>query len=423
MADNYIYSDYNVTPNYAKKKNIVTQYNVGNNAINPLGFQDLSYKVINKNQNNKHNYLSYNYNNKQYTQPYIESTPKQNKVQYINYDTYATTKTPNAKVYHNHIYQFPESPQIISPKQQLYNNNVAYINQPVNIITQNKNIQTHELYQPHQQQIKQKINNKNIILQTNPQIAQNKIPKNVPNKNQQIQPNIVQNVQNPILNPQVPNMLNPPSSNFTHKVQYSTMTNKTENLNQGPISYQKYIPILNQKKNTAPLNIPYDKNDSHFVTQPIYKTNKQANKLPQNVNQAIPNQNIQALNNGIINQKNQVVEPPKYNLFSSPTMKSEKLSNSEKEKLINPNEINILNSIKNNNTINENEVPMEIKKPESIMNSDLKYKAVTINSSNNEMNNGIADYDSNLSHLPTIQSIMKGKGDPLPPVRKGKYDI
>ena len=34
---------------------------------------------------------------------------------------------------------------------------------------------------------------------------------------------------------------------------------------------------------------------------------------------------------------------------------------------------------------------------------------------------GISDYDANLSHLPTIGSIMKGNSEPLPPSKNKKY--
>ena len=74
----------------------------------------------------------------------------------------------------------------------------------------------------------------------------------------------------------------------------------------------------------------------------------------------------------------------------------------------------------NNSGVKES--PMEEKKPEKAFPEDI----IEVNNKNNITQksiteSGISDFTDNMDHLPTINSIMKGNAEPLPPSKKKKY--
>ena len=71
---------------------------------------------------------------------------------------------------------------------------------------------------------------------------------------------------------------------------------------------------------------------------------------------------------------------------------------------------------------NENEVnkPIEGKIPEKTFSKNIENVEIKLNNEPLQQSTG-ADMDDNLDHLPTINSIMKGNAEPLPPSKKKKY--
>ena len=194
-----------------------------------------------------------------------------------------------------------------------------------------------------------------------------------------------------------------------------------QGLNPAQIHYQQYIN-QHQNINTNQINIEYNKNDEHFVNKPIYKDKKPikppvASQDPQKDPKAFDG--TKTLLKGTI-----PLEKSNQNAILAAKYMNSDLS------LINEEELNITQSglskkisvISNskNETVKEN--PMEEKKPEEAF-------PVDIIKENNQENvtqkpiteSGMSDIDSKLDHLPTINSIMKGKSEPLPPTKKNKY--
>ena len=65
---------------------------------------------------------------------------------------------------------------------------------------------------------------------------------------------------------------------------------------------------------------------------------------------------------------------------------------------------------------------MEEKTPEVALPNDLMENNSQHNITQKSItDSGISDFDANLSHLPTIGSIMKGNSEPLPPAKIKKY--
>ena len=64
---------------------------------------------------------------------------------------------------------------------------------------------------------------------------------------------------------------------------------------------------------------------------------------------------------------------------------------------------------------------MEEKKPEAALPNNILEENMNNNIQKSITESGISDFDSQLDHLPTINSIMKGNHPPLPPSKKKKY--
>ena len=74
----------------------------------------------------------------------------------------------------------------------------------------------------------------------------------------------------------------------------------------------------------------------------------------------------------------------------------------------------------NENFEKEREIPIEEKSPDqsNVDNLNIPNQSFPQQSRNQSQ---LADVDDNLDHLPTINSIMKGNSELLPPPRKKKY--
>ena len=358
---------------YSKNVKLI-QYNQTMNPLDPLGLQGMQYTVVNPS-----NYLNKNINSQNVNQAYS----KQVQVPVNQY------KLQN--IYSNNNVNPTHFQQIINPQVQPQQNQKI---QPQ--IQQNQKIQ--------------------------PQIQQN----------QKIQPQMQQKHQNHHQQPQTqakalvnqkPNNLQQQQINQNQKAQL-----QPQGKNPNELGYQKYAqryPLQNQNQK---INIDYNKNDQHFVNKPIYDMRKvPANPLkvqvPQNAQKQIkPVPQKPALGQKIGNNNNQKI-------YQNQAVLNNTKINNNKLSTIKEEEINIkqsglsgkISQISNkSNSIKES--PMEEKTPEATLPDNLMENSSQHNITQKSITeSGISDFDANLSHLPTIGSIMKGNSDLLPPTKKNKY--
>ena len=447
--------------------NPLYQYQTGNNIqLNTTGVynnQVLAYQIPNGqiDQNNKNiqqNQLIYVQNN---IQP-------QNKNAQINVQTAAQHHQHHQHHQNPQIqnvyqqYQQQQQPQIQTNKHQYqnYNPQIPQIQQIPQIpqvqvqqqqpqiqAKQNiQNIQNIQLQQQYQNQ-KQIQNMQNIQKMPYTQIPQvqnvQHAQQKLPQYQQKIQQNIPQQVQ-PLQQPQQP-------PQYQQKTPYQVLPKQpiNQNLNQNQnqqqpqtkvlpqnqnlnqIQYQQYIQNI-KNNNPNDIKIEYNKNDEHFVNKPIYQDKKTVpvpNPAPHQQPQIKTPTTPQIINNGNnnnnigVNQNLNVIETKK----KSGTEKiMEKYGDTNLSK-ITEEEIDIRQSgFSKISKLNSNEIvqetPIEEKKPETalpdnivdeISQKDITEKSIT--------ESGISDYEANMSHLPTINSIMKGISEPLPPSKKNKY--
>lgn len=193
------------------------------------------------------------------------------------------------------------------------------------------------------------------------------------------------------------------------------------------------------------IQIPYNQKDEHFVNRPIYPIRKSPSyplTIQPILNQQKQIKNItknQKLDKEIKNENNKINTNPKASLkqsgggISGSKISDKKLSKiqeieNEKEK---KNDVDI---IKSGLTLQKSQMSNKTNKLKESQNK-VKNNPETVLSDNNfeniSQNNTIqksisqsvnSDFDANLSHLPTIFSIMRGNSQPLPPMKINKYD-
>ena len=114
------------------------------------------------------------------------------------------------------------------------------------------------------------------------------------------------------------------------------------------------------------------------------------------------------------NFKIDFIEKEKEKKLQNDLVEEEKEKEKEKE-----NEKNVpkLDEPNNENEVNK---PIEGKIPEKTFSKDIENVEIKLNNEPLQQSTG-ADMDDNLDHLPTINSIMKGNAEPLPPSKKKKY--
>ena len=114
------------------------------------------------------------------------------------------------------------------------------------------------------------------------------------------------------------------------------------------------------------------------------------------------------------NFKIDFIEKEKENKLQNDLVEEEKEKEKEKE-----NEKNITKLDEQNNE-NEANKHIEGKIPEKTFSKDIENVEIKLNNEPLQQSTG-ADVDDNLDHLPTINNIMKGNAEPLPPSKKKKY--
>ena len=334
------------------------QYNPTVNPLDPLGLQGMQYTVANPS-----NYLNKNINSQNPNQAY----PKQAQAQINQYKL-----------------------------QNMYANNNVNPTQLQHIIQPQKQPQQNQKIQP---QIQQKHQHHHQQPQAQPKAVVNQKPNNIQQQ---------QKIQN-------------------QKVQTQPQGPKPNDL-----GYQKYAQRYPPPNQNQKVNIDYNKNDQHFVNKPIYDMRKvPANpmkvQVPQNGQKQVKTlpQNP-ALNKGAKignNYNNQNIPKKQVEALNNTKINNNKLS-TIKEEEINIKQSGLSNKISqiSNKTNSEKEFPMEEKKPEVALPNDLMENNSQHNITQKSITeSGISDYDANLSHLPTIGSIMKGNSEPLPPSKNKKY--
>ena len=334
------------------------QYNPTVNPLDPLGLQGMKYTVANPS-----NYLNKNINSQNVNQAYTKQAQAQ-------------------------INQYKQ--------QNIYANNNVNPTQFQHVIQPQAQIQQNQKIQP---QIQQKYNRQNQQPQAQAKALVNQKPNNVQqqqiNQNQKVQP-------------------------------------KTQGLKPNDLAYQKYAQRYPPQNQNQKINIEYNKNDQHFVNKPIYDMRKvPANpmrvQVPQNGQKQVKTlpQNP-ALNKGAKignNYNNQNIPKKQVEALNNTKINNNKLS-TIKEEEINIRQSGLSNKISqiSNKTNSVKEFPMEEKKPEVALPNDLMENNSQHNITQKSITeSGISDYDANLSHLPTIGSIMKGNSEPLPPSKNKKY--
>ena len=292
-------------------------------------------------------------------------------------------------------------------------------------------------------------------------------PQQKINLNQNLQQN-----EKKIINPQVKqqNQINPQNQPQT-QIKPQAHNNQNNKLQEQPNAQQKIIPQQNQPQlaqkemlginpaqyyyqnflqnnqipNQNKINIKYNKNDEHFVNKQIFPERKPIQKPISTANN--PNKPLKTLddtpnllngtlaieknsnNTKIINNNN----IKKLELSNTPhveTMYNKKLNPTHiipnlseiKEEEIDINQSGLSKKVSGLNNSDVKESPMEEKKPEMAFPEDF----IEDNNINNITQksiteSGISDITEKMDHLPTINSIMKGKSEPLPPSKKKKY--
>ena len=388
MSYQYLYSGIPMNQNYIQDLRLI-QYNANVNPFDPLGQQINQYIVMDPSH-----YVNKSYNIQNDNQVY--SKQLQSNQQMNIYQNQNGRQTIPFHI-HNHFNQ----PQI-------------QINQNIpQQIYFKKNIQTFQ----EQKQIKPEIPSQH---------------------NQKTQPLILQKPptqQNLIINskqiiPQHPQMLTNFQPQINPVIQHNGLNQEVQ-LQQkgympGEIQYQKYIqkyPFQNQSKK---ISIEYNKKDEHFVNKEIspkrkhrsYNSKDKPSQEQKKKIKVLPRNEI--LNMGIkIEETNNNLELPKNKdgLFNNTKMNNKKLSIEEgNEKEIDIKQIeasNILSQISNKSK-DVKECPIEEKKPEPTFPElmDIHNHNIIIQKAISQ--SGISDFDVNLSHLPTINSILRGDSDLLP---------
>lgn len=237
---------------------------------------------------------------------------------------------------------------------------------------------------------------------------------------QQVQPQLLQTPKiqqqqiNPQLQPKYPN----------------------QNLQMQPQGYPSQDP--NKK-----IKIEYNnKNNEHFVNRPIYPIRKSPSypfiiQSPKNKKKQVENlTKNQKLDNGINNENIKINPNPKISQKQSRGVVTGSKINDKKLLIIQENEKqnekekkNDMDIKKSGLTIKSNQMSAKSNKSQinEKKNLDTSLSGHTLENNNqNIIQKSISqsvnsDFDANLSHLPTINSIMKGNSGPLPPLKINKY--
>lgn len=366
MSHQYVYSNIPANQNYIQDLRLI-QYNVIVNPLNPSHYRNKSYNIQNLNQ------------------------------------VYAKQMAYNQQIDKNQNM----NPRQAFPFQQQNNFGQVQLNQNISQKYYPKN-NFHTLQGL--QQIKPKIvsqHNQNIhnLILPKPQIQTQQIPQANTKQQIQHQPQFPKNYQpkaNPLVQPNYQNQ----------KIQQ-----------KAAIEYQNYLhryPLQNQNKK---IDIKYNKKDEHFVNKPIFPNGKPPSnnsKAKLSKGQQKQLNRIEILDkeikmDGIKN--NQELPKNQGGFINKTKMNNKKISIEEKkEKEINVNQIepSYLESKISNKSIDVKESPIEGKTPEPTFQELMGEDNQNIIIKKSISPSGISDYVANLSHLPTINSILRGNSELLP---------
>ena len=460
MTEQYVYNQVPGQQMYNTDK-VLYQYNIGSNPYDPLGLKGTNYTFDNS-SNQSSNYNTENIilnHNQGYTQQIVYGQPAQlqkdyNTAQYYQKQTrqnlgkeaYAQAAAlqlqnqpqlqkniiPQYQYQLQHQNQNQQQKIQIQPNQNQQQNLQNLQNLQILQNQQKQNLQYPQnlQYIQYQQQLlqlqaQQKQLNPHAQIkpqqaQLNPQIQQN-TTKNVQQKdNIKNQPQININPQRIIAQPKIQ------QQNIPHNIiskQQIPMINPAQTHYQHAQNQQNQTPVQNK------VNIPYDKKNEHFVNKQIYIDKNIAPITHSNINhkeikKLDNNQNIQKGNLPVTNNIPQPNQQPiikkksseKYNLNLS-EIKEEEMDIKQSGLSKKISQINI-----SNNAIEDKEFPMEEKRPETALPENLMEVNKSKNLSQKSITeSSISEIDSKLDHLPTINSILRGNSEPLPPTKKKKY--
>jgi hypothetical protein len=340
----------------------------------------------------------------QQQQPQIQP---HNQIHYLNYNNQikAQQQQPQIQAKTNLQIQQPQYPAKTNIQMQ----------QPQVQAKTNTQIQQPQYPAKTNIQIQPQYKNQNIPYTQIPQVqpGQQKLPQyypklqqNLPQQQQKVPYQMLPNQQ--INQKQQPNLQPQPQP-------------QTTILSPNQILYQQQIQNGKNINPNEKLKIEYNKNNEHFVNKPIYpETTPMVNPATYQQPQIKNPTNLN--NNNIVPQNNIVNEAKKKSDKILEKYGDPKLSTIEEE------EIDIRQSglSKKISKLDSSEIvketPIEEKKPETVLPDNIvgetNQKKITEKSITES---GISDFEANMSHLPTINSIMKGTSEPLPPSKKNKY--
>ena len=326
----------------------------------------------------------------------------------------------NAALQQNNIYQIKQNQ---GPKQQK-NIQYQYQQNNQNIPQAKQNIQRYsqqQLYTLNSNPISNPPNQNQQKINIYPQTQ----PKMQTQQHHQNQQQIKTVQQNQIIN-------NIPNQNYVVNYQQNQNANKAQ---PQIILAQNNAKLNNNQNHNVHQNLNI-KNNGHFVNQPIYQQPKAA-PLPPQKTRIIPNaQRVNKFNKkGImVNKKLSVIEEEDPNITQSGfdkkrsqrLLKEENIPKKNVSKNIDNNfSESMLNSKRFDSVINEKQKEKE--ENNNTTNNDIGNNKEKLKNENNKNNNVNAEKntpivsDDKLAHLPTIESIMIGKSEPLAPSKEHKY--
>ena len=349
-----------------------------------------------------------------YAQQMAQQKPNIKQNQQYQYQAQEfVSRNPNMK----HQYQKQNIPQ--QPLPQQYAKNISYVPQVQNppkyqnqMVQQEKPLIESD-FAPDFQVANSVLNQSQIPFEEKKVPPSSQMPKHVignyQNQKQQVPPSYVIPRRNP--NANLTKYELSQSSHYVNTADPGSRTVPNKNINNNLINTSNQMQSLDKSKNLS-------------GEQNISIKNKTSNS-------SISNQDIKpevgagvsCLENSEINSNINNNSNIKNSNISNNMMKSD-ISNNNKENYID----NQMNENLNINEEIEQEKPIEEKVPDvSNMNSINESNKENMEQEQEQQQNFIkkeesGDIDDNLDHLPTVNSIMKGTSEMLPPPKKKKYN-
>ena len=416
---------------------VLFQYNIGSNPYDPLGLKGTNYTFDNSSNQSSQIYSTKSErviilnHNRGYTQQIVYGQPTHlqkdyNSAQYYQKQTgqnlgnegyvqAANLQLQKQPQFQQNIvpqYQYNyQNQQIQIQPQQNMQQNLQYLQYPqlLQYQAQQKQLTPHTQIKPQQVQIKPKIQNTNKNVQ---QKVNNKNQLKVKEKPQQkiTQPKIQQqNASHNIISKEQKPKTNPAQKHYHQNTQNKNQKTQASGQNKVNIENEQFRDYLLNKQIYADNNI----NPTSFP-----------NINPKEIKKLDNNQNEQKVNLPVTNNIPQPIQQPIIEKKTSDKCNPNISGIKEEEKNIEQSGLSKKISQINvsNNSIEGKEFPMEEKKPEAAFPENLMGVNKLHNISEKSITEStISDMDSKLDHLPTLNSILRGNSEPLPPSKKKKY--